>query len=104
MKKYNNLKIAVVFGKGDDSCGVTRGGQELYLWSKKVGALVDLYAYDKRYSRSGAHTSTVNIIFKNKDIIEITKKINDNYDIVIFMSYPMPKHDHSYCKDFYHIL
>ena len=102
MNKYKGLKIAVIFGKGDDSCGVTRTGHELYLWARKNDTLVHLYFYNKKYSRSGAHTDTEQIFYKDKDIKELTKKINDNYDIVMFMSYPTNKHNHEYGKMFYY--
>jgi hypothetical protein len=102
--KYNNLKIALIFGKGFENCGVERGAHELFLWGQKNKATVHLYGYNKKYSRAGAHNNAEEIIFKDKNIKEITEHINNNYDIVMFMSYPQNKFDHNYCKNFYHIM
>lgn len=102
---YKGLNIAVIFGKGDDSCGVTRTGHELFLWSKKSKANVDLFFYDgKKYARSGSHTDSIQLYFNSKNIKQITSKINNEYDIVIFMSYPTNKHEHNFSKAFYHTL
>ena len=104
MSKYKDLKIASINGQGAEGCGVQRTTAEMQLWAKKVGAIVDFYSFDvKRYSRGAGHDMNI-IPFKPKDISDLTKKLNDSYDIVIFMSYPHNKYDHDHCKLFYHTL
>jgi len=100
--KYKGLKIALIYGKNLDGCGVTRGGHELAIWAKKVGAIVDLYAYDKKATRSAGHTDVESIFYKENEVSSIAKRINENYDIAMFMSYATNKHPESYGRDFYY--
>ena len=99
--KYKGMRIANVAGKGADGCGVQRTTAELQIWGKKVGATVDYYTYEKKFTRSDAHDMEMNV-FNLKSIKETAQKINDNYDIVMFMNYPSNKHDHDYAKAFYY--
>lgn len=106
--KYENLKIAIVYGQGLDGCGVTRGAAELELWSKKSGTIVHTYSYTRKYTRSDAHIIDNLFLFgtpkKNKPIKslkETAQHINDNYDIVIFNNYPNAKSEPEYYKSFY---
>jgi glycosyltransferase involved in cell wall biosynthesis len=100
--KYKGLRIALIYGKNLDGCGVTRGGHELAIWSKKVGAIVDLFAYDKKATRSAGHTDVDSIFYKENEVETIANRINENYDIAMFMSYATNKHPESYGKDFYY--
>lgn len=100
--KYKGLKIALIYGKNLDGCGVTRGGHELAIWAKKVGATVDLYAYDKKATRSAGHTDVDSIFYKESEVSSIAKRIDENYDIAMFMSYATNKHPVSYGRDFYY--
>jgi len=101
---YKGLRIASVNGQGAEGCGVQRTSAELQLWAKKVGAIVDFYSFDvKKYSRGAGHDMNI-ISFKPKDFESITEKLNNNYDIVMFMSYPHTKYDHDHSKKFYHTL
>jgi hypothetical protein len=102
--KLTGLRIATINGQGAEGCGVQRTTAELQLWGKKTGNVVDFYSFDiKKYSRGSFHNMEM-ISFKTKDIPKITKTINENYDIVLFMSYPHNKYDQQASKDFYHIL
>lgn len=90
--KYNGLKIASINGQGAEGCGVQRTSGELQIWANKVGASVDFYTYDvKKYVRGDAHDMN-SISFKRKDIPDVAKTINEQYDIVMFMSYPNNKY------------
>jgi len=106
--EFKGLKIATIYGQGLEGCGVTRTTVELELWAKKTGAIVHTYAYTRSYSRSDAHVID-NLFFfgppkKNKpirSIKETAKKLNEEYDIVMFMNYPNAKSDPDYYKGFY---
>jgi len=100
MSKYKGLKIASVSGQGAEGCGVQRTTAELQLWAKKSGAIVDYYAYDRKYTRSDGHNMEINF-FGKKNIKKTARYINDNYDIVMFMNYPNAKSDLDIYRGFY---
>ena len=88
------MKIAIVFGKGLDGCGVEKfpSGELLYF---------DIYDLQERgFTRSGGHIKD-SISFKAEEIPEVAKKLNDNYDIVMLNSYPSPLHKQSTVKSFF---
>jgi len=97
---YKGLRIATIAGQGAEGCGVQRTSAELVIWSKKTGAKVDYYAYDRKYTRSDVHNMDINY-FSNKSLKETAQYINDNYDIVMFMNYPNAKSDPDIYKNFY---
>ena len=102
MNKFKGLRIALVYGKGEDGCGVTRTGAEVQLWSKKVGASTHVYFYsEKKFSRSGGHEID-SIFFKGDELSKIAERLDSDYDIVMFMNYPSNKHPHDYSKSFYY--
>lgn len=109
MDKYKGLRIATIYGQGLEGCGVTRTTAELELWSKKTGAIVHTYAYNRKYTRTAAHEIDGLFYFgitKKKDknlagIKETANQINVNYDIVMFMNYPNAKSEPDYYKSFY---
>lgn len=100
MSKYDGLRIASVSGKGADGCGVQKTTKELQTWGDKNNVKVDYYAYDKKFGRADGHDMLINI-FNMKNIKELAEKINNEYDIVLFMNYPSNKHDHDYSRAFY---
>lgn len=92
------MKIAIVFGKGLDGCGVEKFGFE---WKRYMPDDVDIYDLQERgFTRSGGHIKD-SISFKAEDIPEIGKKLNDNYDIVMLNSYPSPLHKQTTVKSFF---
>jgi glycosyltransferase involved in cell wall biosynthesis len=100
--KYKGVRIATVNGQGAEGCGVQRTSAELQLWAKKVGATVDFYSFDlKKYSRGAGHDMDIKL-FNMKNIKETAENLNDNYDLVMFMSYPHNKYPHEACKAFYY--
>lgn len=109
MEKYKDLKIATIYGQSLEGCGVTRGAAELELWSKKTGAIVHTYTYTRKYTRSNAHIIDNLFYFgypkkKDKNVLtieEATKKLNDEYDIIMFNNYPNAKSDIDLYRDFY---
>lgn len=100
-EKYKGLRIASVNGQGAEGCGVMRCSAELQLWAKKTGATVDFFSFDeKKYTRGNAHDMNI-ISFKAKDMKAIGQRLNDEYDIVMFMSYPHNKYDPTHCTSFF---
>lgn len=92
------MKIAIVFGKGLDGCGVEKFGYEFQRYMPND---VDIYDLQERgFTRSGGHIKD-SISFKAEDIPEIGKKLNDNYDIVMLNSYPSPLHKQTTVKSFF---
>lgn len=92
-------KIAIVFGKGLDGCGVEKYAAE---FKRTLGNSVDIYSLAERsFSRGGGHLYDNAIKFKPKEIPDITKKLNDNYDIVIINSYPSCKHNRETVNSFF---
>ena len=74
------MKIAIVFGKGLDGCGVEKFGYE---FQRHMPNEVDIYDLQERgFTRSGGHIKD-SISFKAEEIPEVAKKLNDNYDIVM---------------------
>lgn len=103
MEQLQNKKIAMVFGQSIEGCGVTRIGTEMQIWANKIGLNFDVYSYDERkYNRRDAHALDF-IPFMKEDIPTIVDKLNE-YDAVIFNSYPSAKFDHSSIKAFYYDL
>ena len=95
-------KIAMMFGKGLDGCGVQRGGVEFQNWAEKNGIQFDIYSLVERtFARAKGHSmSKAPIEFKIDDIENIAAKMEE-YDIVILNSYPSHKHKHSTIISFY---
>jgi hypothetical protein len=92
------MKIAIVFGKGLDGCGVEKFGYE---FQRYMPDDVDIYDLQERgFTRSGGHIKD-SISFKAEEIPEVAKKLNDNYDIVMLNSYPSPLHKQSTVKSFF---
>ena len=74
------MKIAIVFGKGLDGCGVEKFGYE---FQRHMPNEVDIYDLQERgFTRSGGHIKD-SISFKAEEIPEVAKKLNDNYDYII---------------------
>jgi len=103
---YKQLKIAVIYGQGEEGCGVTRTVAELQLWADKTGAIVTPFIFKNRtYARSGIH-GLKNIEYftyskKGNDLNEVAKKIDENYDITMWFNYPGVD-DPNYIKAFYY--
>ena len=106
---YTGLRIATIYGQGLEGCGVTRTTAELELWAKKTGAIVHTYAYTRKYTRTAAHEIDGLFYFgpakkkqtEIKSVKETAEKINEEYDIVMFMNYPNAKSDPEYYRGFY---
>ena len=95
------MKIAIVFGKGLDGCGVEKYGYE---WKRYDPDNIDIFNLAERnFVRSGGHIKE-SISFKPSEMLDIAKRLNDNYDIVILNSYPSPMHKRETIKSFYYDL
>ena len=92
------MKIAFVFGKGLDGCGVEKVGYE---WQRYDPQNIHVYSLAERsFVRSGGHIKN-SISFKPNEIPTIAKKLNDEYDIVVLNSYPSPMHARESVVSFY---
>lgn len=106
---YKGLKIAVIYGQGEEGCGVTRTVAELQLWAEKTGAIITPFIFKNRtYARGGVH-GLKNIEYftyskKGNDLNEVAKKIDENYDITMWFNYPGvddPKYVQAFYYEFY---
>jgi len=90
------MKVAFIFGKGIDGCGVTRGALIFEKWLIKEGfetLVVDMQngMYMVRASMSKFVGPVLTVSSEEKEVSdEIVKKVND-CDIAIFHSYPTRK-------------
>ena len=91
-------KIAIVFGKGLDGCGVEKFGYE---WQRYDPENIDVFALKERaFNRGGTHISDY-IEFKPDEMSTIAERLNKDYDIVIINSYPSPMHSQKTVTSFY---
>lgn len=98
----NNKKIALVLGQSREGCGITRYAAEMQNWGKQHDTVVDVFSYDERiYSRSKSHEIEFTS-FKIPQLENIVNKINNEYDIVVFHSYPSNKFSTEAIYNFYH--
>jgi len=92
------MKVALIFGKGIDGCGVTKCGIEMEKYFLNNNIECKVFAFDKKFNRSSAHKFQNLSLFKNINSMLI-KEIN-LFDIVIFHSYPSAKVDNKLLFDF----
>jgi hypothetical protein len=75
---------------------------ELQNWCNNNGMNADIYDYytGKKYARRTSHNMKF-VSFSAKEAADAAKIVNE-YDIVMFMSYPNAKTDHDAIRAFYH--
>lgn len=97
------MKIAIVFGKGLDGCGVQRGAIEIATWAKRNGVQFDVYEYTGRtFCRSaGQKFPDKHSKFDASQLDEVAVQLNENYNIVILNSYPSNRQGSQNVIDFY---
>lgn len=84
------LKIAQLYLKSLDGCGVQRAGKELDIWALKNGHLTKTFSFAERsFARAKGH-GTIATDFLIKDISIIQQEL-ELFDIVIIQSYPAAK-------------
>lgn len=81
------MKIAIIFGKGLDGCGVTRGAREIQMWGTKYGFQVDVFVFSERKFIRGSGHKVEYTDFVTADIPSISEKLEE-YDLVYLNSYP----------------
>jgi hypothetical protein len=92
------MKIAIVFGKGLDGCGVEKYAAVFKDFYKDT---LDIYNLkEKSFTRSGGHVKEA-IDFLPEDMAKTAKILDENYDIVIFNSYPGNSNKPSTIKSFF---
>lgn len=95
------LKIAQVYGKGLDGCGVTKVGTEIQQWSKRNDIRCDVYSFDlKTYVRGASHDIETKSFKTIEEMRNIQDKLED-YDIIFYQSYPTNKFPNSLVNEFY---
>lgn len=83
----NKIRVAILFGKGLDGCGVTRGAREIQIWGERNGHDIKIYSYaERKFARGSGHDMSY-VDFLKDDIPNISKEL-ENYDIVYINSYP----------------
>ena len=103
MDKLKNKKFALIFGQSIEGCGVTRTGSEMWYWCKKNNIDFTIYSYDERmYNRRNAHEMDFKS-FTMENIEETLKELNE-YDVVMFNSYPSNKFSKESIMAFYNDL
>lgn len=97
------MKIAIVFGKGLDGCGVQRGAIEMATWAKRNGVKFDVYEYVGRVfcRAAGQKFPDKHIKFDVPELDDIAIKLNEGYDIVILNSYPSNRQGSQSVIEFY---
>lgn len=91
------MKIALVFGKGLDGCGVEKYASVLKNVLKDQLTIYSLK--EKSFTRSGAHVKEYKD-FTPEQMSETAKELNE-YDIVIYNSYPGTSNKPSTIKSFF---
>lgn len=96
------MKVAIILGRGIEGCGVTRYALEEQKWYQTNGIQCDIYAgADKKWGRKDAQENSI-IEFGNSEIESLTKKLNEEYDIVYYQSLPAKKgHSEQYQNLFF---
>ncbi len=97
------MKIAMIFGKGLDGCGVQRGAVEIATWAQRNQVKFDIFSMKGRsFARAKGHSMPTDPVeFKHTEIPELVEKLNEDYDIVILNSYPSSKHSPQAVMAFY---
>ena len=97
------MKIAMIFGKGLDGCGVQRGAVEIATWAQRNSVKFDIFSMKGRsFARAKGHSMPVEPVdFKHTEIPSLVEKLNSDYDIVILNSYPSSKHSPQAVMSFY---
>lgn len=97
------MKIAIVFGKGLDGCGVQRAAIEMATWAKKNEVKFDVYEYTGRvFCRAGGQKfPDKHNKFDITQLDEVAVRLNNDYDVVILNSYPSNKQGSQNVIDFY---
>lgn len=98
------MRIALIYGKGLDGCGVQRGGIEMISWARKNGHECDLFYVDERsFARGRSHGDISGYHrMSREDFSDCAEKIDRDYDVVIVNSYPSVKHEDATIQSFYH--
>lgn len=99
------MKIAMVFGKGFDGCGVQRSGVEFQNWAIRVGMQFDVFELVERsFARASGHPFSGTVVrFKPSEMKTVAKRLTE-YDVVILQSIPSFKHLASTSISFYYDL
>lgn len=92
------MKIALIFGKGLDGCGVEKYAAVL---KDQLKDQLDIFNLkEKTFVRGGNHVKNV-IDFKPEQIKEIAQRLDREYDIVIYNSYPGVSNEPSTVNSFF---
>jgi hypothetical protein len=85
------VKAAILLGRGIEGCGVTRYALEEQKWYHNNGMECDIYASsDKKWPRRDSQDNSI-IEFSNDEIKGLSKRLNEEYDIIYYQSLPAKK-------------
>lgn len=94
-------RIAIILGRGVEGCGVTRYVIEEQAWYRSQKMVCDVYAStDKLWPRRLAQPLELAGTFDAHTALATAKKIDENYDIVYFQSWPSKNHSQLFCTRF----
>lgn len=95
------MKVAILLGRGIEGCGVTRYALEEQKWYHNNGMICDIYASsDKKWPRRDSQSNSI-IEFSNDEIPSLSKRLNNEYDIVYYQSLPAKKGHSDEYKDLF---
>lgn len=95
------MKVAILLGRGIEGCGVTRYALEEQKWYHNNGMDCDIYASsDKKWPRRDSQSNSI-IEYSNDEIKSLSRKFNDEYDIVYYQSLPAKKGHSDEYKDLF---
>jgi hypothetical protein len=87
------MKIALIYGRSIEGCGVSKAGKEMQYWADKNNHICDVFSYTIwKYARKDNHKIRYTDFTEN-DLDSLADNLNNNYDIVVFHSYPLNKFD-----------
>src|SRR5574343_1260432 len=81
------MKIEIIFGKGLDGCGVTRGAREIQIWGAIHGHTIKAYSLAERKFVRGTGHEMEYTDFLASDIPSLLPEL-EKFDIVYLNSYP----------------
>jgi hypothetical protein len=85
------MKVAIIFFKGIDGCGVTRFGFEHHNWLNANDHQCDIFSYEKGYIRAKAHGSLDDVKWFVPSTFKDHISALNGYDVVMVNSWPSKK-------------
>lgn len=98
-------RVALIYGRGIEGCGVTRWGAELQDWMRAGGHTCDVYAYGRKSFLRGKAQRIDYTAFSGDDVPAMIADLNaGTYDVVIYTSVPVVKTEPQDLDAFYRLI